>query len=438
MKPFRIHVIHVANMSNKGTQALLKSDIEIIRRVTQGQVTISTTDIEGVNKLGLDVQAVLPPIVDLPYERVDQLARKKRFGRNSIRYRVLSIFMLVNACFQLSLSVLSISLVKLRLRAPYRSEVIERLRDCDLVVSHSDESFKESATLLPLNPLWALTWWSLLVARTWEVMVAKSLRKPVVLFPNSVGPFRTWLGRSLARLSLNSFDNILIRDRISYGILEQLGIRSRKILTFDTALLFEAPPTHVLDDLPKPLLGVSPGVYSNSISSKEFRNYVTSHASALDSAIVAFGFQVVFLPHYISGFEFDDLEVCKRIMALMKNKDRISIVATDNVEEYKSYLDQMDMIVSSKMHPAVLGATGHVPVVCIAYDHKQTGFFERLNMSNCVLDIRSTSAEGLMNKIEQVWSHRNQLRESLKKQIPLWQGHVREAISRTLLRYIPS
>jgi polysaccharide pyruvyl transferase WcaK-like protein len=422
-------------MSNKGTQALLESDISIIGKVTQGKITISTTDIEGVSKLNLNVEAVLPPIVDLPYERVDQLAKMKQFGRNSVRYKILSSVMLVNMFFQLFFSILSISLVKLGSGAPYRREVFEKLRNCDLVISHSDESYKESATLLPLNPLWALTWWSLLVARTWEVMVAKSLGKPVVLFPNSVGPFRTWVGRSLARLSFNSFDYILIRDRISYSILEQLGTKSRKILTFDTALLFEAPRTQALDDLPRPLLGVSPGVYSNSISSEEFDKYVASHASALDFAIERFGFHVVFLPHYISGFEFDDLEVCKRILALMKNRDRIRIFATDAAEEYKSYLDQMDMIVSSKMHPAVLGATGYVPIVCIAYDHKQTGFFERLNMTDCVLDIRSTSAERLTHKIEEVWSLRRQLRESLKKQIPLWQEHVREVISRTLLRY---
>lgn len=428
-------MIHVANMSNKGTQALLESDISIIGEITQSLVTISTTDIEGVSRLNLDVEAVLPPIVDLPYERVDQLAKKKRFGRNSVRYKIWSLAMLVNMFFQLLFSILSVGLVKLGLRAPYRGEVIEKLRNCDLVISHSDESYKESATLLPLNPLWALTWWSLLVARTWEVMVAKSLDKPVILFPNSVGPFRTWLGRSLARLSFNSFDYILIRDRISYGILEQLGIKSRKILTFDTALLFEAPHTQALDDLPRPLLGVSPGVYSNSISSREFDNYVASHASALDFAIERFGFHVVFLPHYISGFEFDDLEVCRRILALMKNRDGIRIIATDAAEEYKSYLDQMDMIVSSKMHPAVLGVTGYVPIVCIAYDHKQTGFFERLNMIDCVLDIRSTSAERLTRKIEDVWSLRHQLRESLKKQIPMWQEHVREAIGRTLLRY---
>lgn len=437
MTAFKIHIIHVGNMNNKGTQALFKSDVYAINDTVKNEVSISvsTTDIEGVKRLNLPLNAVLSSIVDIPYEKADQLAKKFGCGRESPRYKGFGVAMLIYMFVEILLSVFSIVFIKLGLKAFYRREVIEHVKDCDLVISHSDESFKESASLLPLNPYWVITWWSMLIARTWEILVAKSFGKPVVMFPNSVGPFRTWIGRSLSRLSLDNCDHVLIRDLTSYEIVNKLGIRAFKSLTFDTALLFNPPHKNVLDDFPRPLMGVSPGIYSHSLSREEVRNYIMAHAKALDAAIEKYGFVVVFLPHYVSGFEYDDLEVCKLILHKMKNKNRVKIVSASTVEEFKLFLDQIDMVISSKMHPAVLAASGFVPMLCIAYDHKQTSFFERLNMIDCTLDIRSVSFESLLSKIDHVWNQNNRLRLLLKNQIPTWQKDIKKAIRRVIAPY---
>jgi len=434
---FKIHIIHVGNMNNKGTQALFKSDVYAISDTVKNEVfiSVSTTDIEGVKRLNLPLNAVLSPVVAIPYEKADQLAKKFGCGRGSLRYKGFAVAMLVYMFVEVLLSVFFIVFVKLGLKAFYRREVMEHVKDCDLVISHSDESFKESASLLPLNPYWVITWWSMLIARTWEILVAKSFGKPVVMFPNSVGPFRTWIGRSLSRLSLGNCDHVLIRDSISYEIVNKLGIKAPKSLTFDTALLFSPPHKNVLDDFPRPLMGVSPGIYSHSLSREEVRNYIMAHVKALDAAIEKYGFFVVFLPHYVSGFEYDDLEVCKLILHKMKNKNRVKIVSASTVEEFKLFLNQMDMVISSKMHPAVLAASGFVPMLCIAYDHKQTSFFERLNMIDCTLDIRSVSFESLLSKIDHVWNQNNRLKLLLKNQIPTWQKDIKKAIRRAIAPY---
>lgn len=437
MTAFKIHIIHVGNMNNKGSRALFKSDIYAINDTVKNEVfiSVSTTDIEGVKRLNLPLNAVLPPVVAIPYEKADQLAKKFGCGRESLRYKGFAVARLVYMFVEVLLSVFSIVFVKLGLKAFYRREVMEHVKDCDLVISHSDESFKESASLLPLNPYWVMTWWSMLIARTWEILVAKSFGKPVVMFPNSVGPFRTWIGRSLSRLSLGNCDHVLIRDSTSYEIVNKLGIRAFKSLTFDTALLFNPPHKNVLDNFPRPLMGVSPGIYSHSLSREEVRNYIMAHVKALDAAIEKYGFVVVLLPHYVSGFEYDDLEVCKLILHKMKNKNRVKIVSASTVEEFKLFLNQMDMVISSKMHPAVLAASGFVPILCIAYDHKQTSFFERLNMIDCTLDIRSVSFESLLSKIDHVWNQNNRLKLLLKNQIPTWQKDIKKAIRRIIAPY---
>ncbi|UCD96261.1 MAG: polysaccharide pyruvyl transferase family protein [Candidatus Bathyarchaeota archaeon] len=433
----RIHFIHVGGMGNKGTQALFKTDVLLLQNLFKGEVAMSasTTDYSGVRKLNLPLEAIIPPMVDVPYERADQLARRYGVKRASLRYKVLMLSTLISMCLQVSLSLLSVIAVRFGLPAPYRKNVIECLMNCDLVISHSDESFKETASLLPLNPYWAATWWTMLTARTFDVLVSKSLNRSVILFPNSVGPFRTKIGRFLSRLALNSFSHLLIRDEISWEILNELAITSPKTLTYDTALLFHSQHP-VQSGLTKPIVAVAPGVYSHSLSKNEVERYVDAHAKALDVVAERHQVSILLLPHYVSGFRFDDLWICQQIMSRMKHPEHAKLHSAETVEEYKSLFDQVDMIISSKMHPAVLGASGFVPILCIVYDHKQTSFFERLTMAECTIAIRQVTYSKLLDTIEKVWRNRDRLEASLRTQIPLWQKHVKQTITRTLASFL--
>ena len=227
---------------------------------------------------------------------------------------------------------------------------------------------------------------------------------------------------------------MLIRDPISYKIISELNIRTPKILTYDTALLYSSSENES-KKFPKPTVGVSPGVYSQSLSKVEVESYILSHARALDTIIEKYKVFVVFLPHYISGFSDDDFDISLSILERMKNKSRTKIIKTSNVDEFKLLLDQMDMVVSSKMHPAVLAATGYVPIVCIAYDHKQTAFFERLDMTDCTLNIRNVTFESLLSTMEKTWNQRAALQASLKSKIPQWQKDVNSVIETIVTRY---
>jgi polysaccharide pyruvyl transferase WcaK-like protein len=433
----KVHVIHVGNMNNKGTQALFKSDVQIINS-TAGDVSISvsTTDAAGVRRLGLPSQTILPPFVDIPYETADILAKRLAIERHDFAYKILTFAALILMLLQIPLALFSIIEVQLGLKPIYRGGVIEHIKNCDVVVSHSDESFKETASLLPLNLAWLITWWSMLLSRTCEVLAAKSFRKPMILFPNSVGPFRTAIGRSLGHLSLDGFDILLIRDPVSYEIVRRMKVRSPEKLTYDTALLFSTKTQGNRTNFKRPVIGVSPGVYSNSISSKEVNDYILAHARALDKSIGTYGFSIVFLPHYISGFSLDDLEICKLIRGKMTNQKMTQIIETKSVDDFKNLLDQMDMVISSKMHPAVLAASGYVPTICVAYDHKQTSFFERLKMADCLIEIHSLSHNNLYDKIESVWKNRERISELLRKSIPRCQENLRATIRDALACFI--
>ena len=437
MATSKILIIHVGDMDNKGSEVLLRSDISVIKEVLKGDVSlsVSTVKVEGVEKLNLPLNDVLPTIADIPYKTADSLARKSGINRNTFKYKAFAVASLIYMFIQTTLSVISAIFTKLGLKTFYRSEVFSHMKNCNLVISCSDENFKEAASLLPSNFYWILTWWTMLFQRTFEISIAKFIGKPIVAFPNSVGPFRTWVGRFLSRLALNNCRYVLVREPISYKIVNSVGIGSRKILTSDTALLFKTTKEKFSESFYHPAVGVCPGVYRYSLSSEQVRNYILNHAKALDLAIERYGFNVYLSPHYVSHLEYDDSEICELILDKMKNKDRAKIVIASGVEEFKSLLDHMDMIIASKMHPGVLGVSGHVPTLCIAYDHKQIGLFKLIGMEDCTIPIMEASCEKILSKIDFIWKEREKIANLLQTRIPELQEGIRKAVKEALMFY---
>jgi polysaccharide pyruvyl transferase WcaK-like protein len=425
-------------MKNKGTQALLESDVRILRENfgVDTSVSVSTTDVDGVRRMRLPLKRIFPPIVDIPYEKADFFASRLGFDRRSVRYKLFALSSLLAMFFQMTFSAFSAVLVKAGFHGFYRSEILTTMKNCDLVVSYSDENFKEAASYLPLNMYWVLTWWSMLVSRTWDILVAKYFSKPVVMFPNSVGPFRTFMGRMISRLALNACNIILVREPNSYRIVESLGIDTPKVLTFDTTWTFKSSNSSQVKVNRRPCIGVSLGFYAKVFSDVEIRKQAAVYAEAFDEVIRRFGCYIVLMPHYISGFRYDDLEISKMVMGKMKSKDNVEIVEVETADEFKSFLGEMDMVISAKMHPAVLALSEGVPTLCIAYDHKQTGLFDRLDMCECVLPIYEFSKEKLLSRISYVWNNSETIKARLALRVPVMQRSVEEATRRALFFWI--
>jgi hypothetical protein len=301
----RLHIIHVGHMSNKGTQALLKSDDAAIREIIDGEVflSVSTTDIAGVKRLNLPESTVIvPTLIDLPYIVADNFAKRLNVSRKSFQYKILSLFSLFLMFIETALLVPSALAVRLGLPSLYKRSVLDLMVRSDVIVSCSDENFKETASMLQLNVYWAITWWSMLFERMMEVAVASFLGKPLVMFPNSVGPFKTRLGLLMSKLALNNFDSLIVRDSVSFKSLRKLGVVPKMTLTSDAALLFSADSEVPHTKFSSRSIGVSIGVYSQSLTERDFQRFLVENAVALDRIVELYNLNVCFLPSFYYRF----------------------------------------------------------------------------------------------------------------------------------------
>ena len=439
--PSKVFIIHVGNMKNKGTQALLLSDVFLVRNTLGYDTTfsISTSDVEGVRKL-LPQAHVFPTFVGIPYEVADLYALRRGIGRDSIKYKAVALIALLAMPLQVLLSVFSALFVKAGLPTVYNADLLKDLKDSDIIISCSDENFKDGVTLLPENVYWMLTWWTLLVSRMADVMIAKFLGKPIVMFPNSIGRFHTRVGKLLAKMALSKFDHILVRESKSCSVLDSLEINVPRTLTSDVTLIFDKDRNlghqFRIEHHSQPAIGVCVGFYGYTLNRKATEHFVSSIAEALDDIVDKADFEVVFIPHYISGFPNDDLKVSKLVMNKMRNGRHSRICAFSSVHLFKTLISQMDIVLSSKMHPAVLSVASGVPVVCIGYDNKQFAFFDQLGLAQCVLPIKEVSKTNLESRIDDVWRTRKEIVIKLECIIPVLQKSVVDSTRKVLSRFV--
>ena len=145
MKGPRIHVIHVGSVTNKGTYALLKSELMELKSIYKGaQISVSTSDVDTLRQLEPDLEICLP-LVDIPYERADIEARRNNRDRGTLAYKLYLLIFTTLMFLQPILSIIASALIRFDLPT-YRSVSIRRFFESDLIVSTADENFKEGSS----------------------------------------------------------------------------------------------------------------------------------------------------------------------------------------------------------------------------------------------------------------------------------------------------
>jgi colanic acid/amylovoran biosynthesis protein len=431
--PVRIHIINVGSVTNKGTHALLKAEVSVINRIYPWpEISISTSDSEALRRLEPAFK-ICHPLIDIPFERADLMAIRNKKSRESLSYKFYLISFTILMLLQVILSLTSSIIVKVGL--------IERFRDSDLIISTADENFKEGSLYFGLTVAWKLAWWTILFSRTWDIIIAKKIfKKPIIVFPNSVGPFRTHLGGSITKTALNNVDFILLREFTSNKFLSDLKVTTPVANTTDVAVLLERnrdQPKFFAPTLRRQIIGVSPGLYAGSISKEKQMEYLSAHSRVLDQMIEQHGVDVLFLPLEITGMEGDDYSFCRLILQGMKHQEKVKMIKVETAELFKSHLARLDLLISSRMHPLVLASSEMVPTVVVCYDHKQSGFSRQLGLSDCKIDINDFSSEKLLSTTEFVWNNKERIRVHLAGVIPVLQDDVMMKIQKVCLNFLP-
>ena len=432
--------MHVGSVTNKGTLALVKAQVSELRRIYKNiEISVSTCDVE---KLTLSMPEVnsLPLLVDIPFEKADIYARHKEIDRGSFKYNLQVVANSIRMFPEIVLCLISGFCYSVGNRRLYKSSVLSSIVDADFVISTADENFKEGASALSFNVYWRLISWTILLSRAFEILIARHvLKKKIVVFPNSIGPFRTFVGRFLARLIISNVDLILVRETFSLDWIESLGVSTPVVITSDIALLSEFDRlSRGSANNEKPRVVVCPGIYASTLSQRKQRDYVEAHARALDGLVSQHGAEIVFLPFEVTGKKNDDRMFCELVLKKMENGQSSKIVETATLEDFAFQVSRASLMLSSRMHSSVISCLLKIPTVVISYDFKQLGLLEQLDLSRYAVNINQISYESLMPIIEDVWKNLSAIREHLEMYVPILQRNTRDKIEASCRRFLPT
>lgn len=271
-----------------------------------------------------------------------------------------------------------------------------------------------------------------------HICLAKILRKPVMIYAPSMGPFESGWRNIIRKRVLNSVEIITLRDHLSEEYLDRLNLTDPLVyLTADSAfqdqvslggdqlkdILFREQIIDSQDDdaAKRLLIGLTPAAarwnyrdYADP--QKEQERYNKIMAETIDYLAHKFGSTIVFFPQ-LYGMA-DDTPLINEIIRLVGNKDAVRVISPElDSEVQQALISQMDLVIGNRYHSVVFALKQGVPVICLAYEHKSSGVMSAANLDEFVIEITDLTYETLTAKIDQALLQEEEIRRLMRSRM---------------------
>jgi colanic acid/amylovoran biosynthesis protein len=275
--------------------------------------------------------------------------------------------------------------------------------------------------------------------------------RPLVLLPQTYGPYSTAKGRAVAERLVRSAALAYARDEWSYGQLLALAgphaDRTRLHSGVDVAFALQPrrPAAEVADRIEEVACHVTAGVNASGLlRSEEDRarfglasDYVDT-ITAVTRGLLDRGAHVVFVPHvHVPGGQGEsDIRTVEAVRDRLSDSERSRttvVPSTLDAAELKWCISRLDWFVGSRMHSTIGALSTGVPAFGYAYSEKTAGVFETCGVGDHVGDARKLSGpdavEAMSTSFENRVATKNRLAVSVPPVIDRARGQIRDIVA---------
>lgn len=227
---------------------------------------------------------------------------------------------------------------------------------------------------------------------------------PLVVAPQTIGPFTKGWSKTLAKLSLKKSALVATRDAKSTKALRDLGYGGAAIEASDVALRlpFDAPGPRA-EGPARVGLNVSGLLMAGGYTGKNELGIAMDYPALIRDLIRDFqarGAEVHLVSHVIVRegrmVGEDDYRASQALAAEFPGT--VLAPAFEGPSQAKSYIAKLDFFTGARMHACIGAFSSGVPVVPMAYSRKFAGMFGSLGYERTV-DCTTETAEALRTKI---------------------------------------
>lgn len=215
---------------------------------------------------------------------------------------------------------------------------------------------------------------------------------PLILSPQTIGPFNTRVGTLLGKIGLGAAKIVYCRDGLSAGYVESLGGGNKLRETVDVA--FALPYSKPVANVATLRLGINvSGLMMHSSSDFGFSlDYKALIEKTCELMLAHPQAEVFLVPHVLCDTaEVEDdyraSQTIQRAFPALKIAPRFR-----SPSEAKSFISGLDFLTGARMHACIAAISSGVPVVPMAYSRKFNGLFSSVGYPH-VLDCKKMSLE---------------------------------------------
>ncbi|MBN2099409.1 MAG: polysaccharide pyruvyl transferase family protein [Dehalococcoidia bacterium] len=339
-------------------------------------------------------------------------------------------------------------------RIPLLAKVIigdRELREyasADVIVDVSMDTFSDDFGMITV------------VEHSKDILIGAFLSRPVVMWAQSPGPFRSRSTRWLVRQALRRLALANVREEISVKHLTTLGVDSARIhVTADPAFALDPAPeirareilrAHGVSAGHHPLVGMTvswtilmteakrsaylrclqsvfrttrllmPETWSDYLRKRagRFRGLdmlsfvgVEGISQVVDHLVESIGAMVVLVPHDLDPV-LDDRMICSQVLQSTRHPESVIMLDGDySAAELKAVIGQCDLFVGAKMHANIAALSMGVPTLGIQYHHKFHGIMQLLGQEDYVCS--KFAVEEVMAKFDILWRNKETAKTEL-------------------------
>ena len=229
-------------------------------------------------------------------------------------------------------------------------------------------------------------------------------RTPLVMAPQTIGPFTRPLSRWLAKLSMQLCAIVATRDALSTAAAREMGVTRVLIEASDVALRlpFDAPPVRSGGPV-RVGLNVSGLLMNGGYTGRNEFGLTSDYPTLVRDIIRHFrglGCDVHLVPHVIvaTGPMVAEDDVRASVELAAEFPGTILAPSFASPSEAKTYIASMDFFMGARMHACIAAFSSGVPVVPMAYSRKFEGLFGSLGYPH-VVDCTAEQNAHILSKI---------------------------------------
>lgn len=246
------------------------------------------------------------------------------------------------------------------------------------------------------------------------VRLYKRARKPIVMLPQAMGPFKRTDTRRRFLKILESVDLVFARDQQSYQHIVELAKSPDRVYVAPDITLFYDEMSEVREAEESSYCCLVPNCRMLDQGGKEWKDTYVSLLTQVTREILDRSIAVQILIHDTSG---KDAWIAQRVMEATCYGE-VSLAESEDSLELKELIGKSLMVVGSRYHSLVAAFSKAVPSICMGWSHKYEALYRDFGCEQFVVH-SDTSFSDVQSKILELLdcSRNNRYRQEIRTRL---------------------